>query len=80
MKTLKEVMNDSGVSYARIAKKSDISPQAVCQYKDSPAKMGKNSSCSWIEIFKDVGDELFYSKSGRFAPSVKYKLVRTFFL
>ena len=78
MKTLKEALNEAGISFAHLARKSGISAQSVNQYKDYPAKLGSSSAFAYIEIFKDIEDELIYSKNGKLVTSAKYKLVRTF--
>lgn len=78
MKTLKEALEENGISFAHVARINSISTQAVNQYRDAPAKVVKRSTFAYIDILKDISDELIYNKNGKLLGSAKYKLVRAF--
>ena len=78
MKTLGELLKDSGISFSHIAKTDGISTQCAYQYKDHKAEIKTTANGAYIKIFKDIGSECIYNEKGRLIKGAKYKLVRTF--
>ena len=78
METLGELLIESGISYAHIAKRAGITTQSVYQYKNHPAQIKTTANGAYIKIFKDVSGEVFYNECGRVITKVKYMWVREF--
>lgn len=74
MKTLKEALEERGISFAHVARMNNISTQAVNQYRSSPVLL----SHSYIDILKDIQEKEILNHSGKLLSNAAYELVRTF--
>ena len=76
MKTLKEVLNDRGISMAHVAKVNEISPQSLNRYKHFKCLPHGDA----VELFEDIENSTICNEKGDWVQEAKYKLVKAFSL
>ena len=76
MKTLKEVLNDRGISMAHVAKVNNVSPQSLNRYKGFKCIPYGDA----VELFTSIERDTICDENGEWIQEAKYKLVKAFSL